>query len=190
MSDSPCNSPGKNTGVGRHSLLQGIFPTQGSNWGLPCCRQILYCLSHQGSPCLNGGSAFRTSVICECLSVPWMLLEIKIFITEQSLNFGEASLILVILSWNPLFWCLHLAWGPARIWRLLLCLSFYLSFQLYFAISCNSHPLGFVFRPHRILPTFFSRLFSRLSKTSLKWVGFSRADPFFQLNFDQESSFL
>ena len=32
------------------SLLQGIFPTQGSNPGLPHCRQLLYCLSHQGSP--------------------------------------------------------------------------------------------------------------------------------------------
>ena len=44
------NSPGKNTGVGIHSLLQGIFLTQGSNTGLPHCRQILYHLSHQGSP--------------------------------------------------------------------------------------------------------------------------------------------
>ena len=43
------NSPGQNTGVGNHSLLQGIFPTQGSNSGLPYCRQILYHLSHQGS---------------------------------------------------------------------------------------------------------------------------------------------
>ena len=48
--------PGKNTGVGCHALLQGIFPTQGSNLGLLHCRQILYHLSHQGSPiCLNGG---------------------------------------------------------------------------------------------------------------------------------------
>ena len=39
------NSPGKNTGVGCHALLQGIFLTQGSNPGLPHCRQILYCLS-------------------------------------------------------------------------------------------------------------------------------------------------
>ena len=41
--------PGKNTGVGFHFLLQGIFLTQGSNPGLPHCRQMLYCLSHQGS---------------------------------------------------------------------------------------------------------------------------------------------
>ena len=44
------DSPGKNTGVGCHSLLQGIFPTQGLNPGLPHGRGILYQLSHQGSP--------------------------------------------------------------------------------------------------------------------------------------------
>ena len=47
---SPWNSPGKNTGVGSLSLLQGIFPTQGWNLGLPHCWQILYQLSHKGSP--------------------------------------------------------------------------------------------------------------------------------------------
>ena len=47
---SPWNSLGQNTGVGSLSLLQGIFPTQGSNPGLPHCRQILYQLSHKGSP--------------------------------------------------------------------------------------------------------------------------------------------
>ena len=47
---SPWNSPGQNTGVGSRSLLQGIFPTQGSSPGLPHCRRILYQLSHQGSP--------------------------------------------------------------------------------------------------------------------------------------------
>ena len=46
---SPWNSPGQNAGVGSHSLLQGIFPTQGLNPGLPHCKGILYQLSHQGS---------------------------------------------------------------------------------------------------------------------------------------------
>ena len=41
------DSSGKNCGVGCHTLLQGIFPTQGSNPGLLHCRRILYCLSHQ-----------------------------------------------------------------------------------------------------------------------------------------------
>ena len=39
------DSPGKNNGVGYHSLLQGIFPTQGPNPGLPHCGQILYHLA-------------------------------------------------------------------------------------------------------------------------------------------------
>ena len=43
------DSPGQNTWVGSLSLLQGIFPTQGSNSGLLHCRQILYQLSHKGS---------------------------------------------------------------------------------------------------------------------------------------------
>ena len=46
----PWDSPGKNTGVGSLSFLQGIFPTQGLNPGLPHCRQFLYRLCHRGSP--------------------------------------------------------------------------------------------------------------------------------------------
>ena len=46
----PWNSPGQNTGVGCHSLLQGIFSTQELSLGPLHFRQILYCLSHQGSP--------------------------------------------------------------------------------------------------------------------------------------------
>ena len=57
---SPWNSPGQNTGVGSLSLLQGIFPTQGSNPGLPHCRWILYHLSHKGSP-----------VLCGCCIIFW-----------------------------------------------------------------------------------------------------------------------
>ena len=49
-SSVPGDSRGKNTGVGFHALLQGIFPTQGSNPGLQHCREILYQLSHKGSP--------------------------------------------------------------------------------------------------------------------------------------------
>ena len=46
----PWNYPRQNTGVGSLSLLQGIFPTQGLNPGIPNCRQTLYQLSHKGSP--------------------------------------------------------------------------------------------------------------------------------------------
>ena len=65
---SPWNPPGQDTGVGSLSLLQGTFPTQGSNPGLPQCRQILYPLSHQGSPRLTPFSlewrSISLSLIC------------------------------------------------------------------------------------------------------------------------------
>ena len=51
-------SPGKNTGEGCHTFLQGILPTEGSNPGLPHCRQILYQLSHLGSPGQGGTELF------------------------------------------------------------------------------------------------------------------------------------
>ena len=44
----PWDSPGKNTGVGCHSVLWGIYATQGLNPDLLCCKKILYHLSHQG----------------------------------------------------------------------------------------------------------------------------------------------
>jgi len=47
---SPWTSPCQNTGMGSLSLLQGIFPNQGSNQGLLHCRWILYQLSHKRSP--------------------------------------------------------------------------------------------------------------------------------------------
>ena len=56
------DSPGRNTGVGCHALLRGIFPTQGSNPGLLHCRQILYQLSHQGSPLFLG--SFPKLTLC------------------------------------------------------------------------------------------------------------------------------
>ena len=67
---SPWNSPGQNTGVGSLSLLQGIFPTQGSNLGLPHCRRILYQLSHKRSPLfpkVPSNSAADFSPKPECL---------------------------------------------------------------------------------------------------------------------------
>ena len=57
---SPWNSLGQNTQMGSHSLLQGIFPTQGSNPGLPHCRQTLYQLSRKESP-----------RILECVAYPF-----------------------------------------------------------------------------------------------------------------------
>ena len=59
--DCPWNSLGQNTGVGSLSLLQGIFPTQESNPGLPHCRKILYQLSHKGSPRILAWVAYPCS---------------------------------------------------------------------------------------------------------------------------------
>ena len=63
----PWNSPGKNIGMGSHSFLQGIFPTQGSNQGHLHCRQILYLLNHQGGPheieeCFSNSSMLRNQL--------------------------------------------------------------------------------------------------------------------------------
>ena len=65
---SPWNSPGQNTGVSSHSPLQGIFPTQGLNTGLPHCRRILYQLSRQGSP-------WRAEVLGKWYWKRWLAVE-------------------------------------------------------------------------------------------------------------------
>ena len=62
------NSPGQNTGVGSLSLLQWIFPTQGSNRGLLHFRRVLYQLSYQGSPSLSTVLPKITNLIHELLS--------------------------------------------------------------------------------------------------------------------------
>ena len=55
------DSPGKNVGMGCDAILQGIFPTQGSNPGHPHCRQTLYHLSHQRSPRILEQVVYRFS---------------------------------------------------------------------------------------------------------------------------------
>ena len=59
---SPWDSPGQNTGVGSLCLLQGIFPTQRSNSGLPHCRQILYQLGHNRRPLSERGKAIPITI--------------------------------------------------------------------------------------------------------------------------------
>ena len=74
---SPWNSPGQNTGVGSLFLLQGIFPTQGSNPGLPHCRWILYQLSCKW-PGASQVALVEKEHACQCRRrkrsrlVPWV----------------------------------------------------------------------------------------------------------------------
>ena len=80
---NPWNSPGQNTGVGSHSVLQGILPTQGSNTALLHCRPILYQLSHQGNPrileCVaypfSSGSSPPRKLLMNNLNLKWETAE-------------------------------------------------------------------------------------------------------------------
>ena len=74
------DSPGKNTGVGCHSLFQGIFLTLGLNPGLLHCRRILYCLSHQGSP------KYSISLIKSILFMLTHTYLYKLYITSYTYN--------------------------------------------------------------------------------------------------------
>ena len=125
------DSPGKNTGVGCHTLLQGIFPTQGLNPGLPHCRWILYCLTHQGSPWLtsNGASApvipldFSSHLSC---SLQWLK---PIFLSLLSSPFCSLSVSNLIYLLHRQKWKLSIrssdnnsqliTWSPISICTIL-----------------------------------------------------------------------
>ena len=81
-------SPGQNSGVGCHALLQGIFPTQGSNPGLPHCRWILYHMSHQGSPRILEWVAYSFSKGEKIPTMELMKISIwTVFLSLSSLSF-------------------------------------------------------------------------------------------------------
>ena len=112
----PWNSPGKNTGMGCHSLLQEIFPTQASNSGLPHCRQIVYSLSHQ-----------KTSVITCKL---YFLQEIHLFFSfkcslilaisnhSNTWHHSPNSWKLAFITCQPVCWRLGKKWLTKQIWFL------------------------------------------------------------------------
>ena len=134
----PWDFPGKSIGEGCHFLLHGIFPTQGSNLSLPHCRQTLYHLSHQASPCKAVHSNLKNGVtiaqtmwgLNEWTGVnasnsaghpqpshpcsPWLLPSFLGYIALPgslvSFFIPHERLILVILSQS---WLLLQAWGEA-----------------------------------------------------------------------------
>ena len=87
------DSLGKNTGAGCHALLQCIFPTQGSNPGLPHCRCFLYRLSHQGSPYSLFSSVQSLSHVQLCdpvnCSTPGLPVPSKCFLSLSLSFVGE-----------------------------------------------------------------------------------------------------
>ena len=102
---SPWNSPGQNTGVGSLSLLQGIFPTQELNPGLSHCRQILYQLSHKGSPRIlewiaypfsSGSSQPRNQTGVSCIAggffTNWALREWRFHLSQNQERASDVNL--------------------------------------------------------------------------------------------------
>ena len=103
---SPWNSPDQNTGVGSLSLLQGIFPTQGSNPGVPHCRRILYQLSHKGSPRILEWIAYPFS---RGSSQPWNWTGVSYiagrFFTNWVMREAQHNFLIWISLYCELFWC-------------------------------------------------------------------------------------
>ena len=104
---SPWNSPGQNTGVGGLSILQGIFPTQGSNPGLPHSRWILYQLSHKGSPRIlewvahplsSGSSQPRNQTRVSCIAgeffTNWSIREARVTVPHWLAEHFPYSILL------------------------------------------------------------------------------------------------
>ena len=133
---TPWNSPGQNTGVGSLSLLQGIFPTQGSNPGLPHYRWILYQLSHKGSPRILEWVAYpfcsRSSQPRNRTWISWIVGGFlnnwairKAHISQSSFKYSDSSVFFFFLMWTifkSLYWILLLSFvlvfWPRVMWDL------------------------------------------------------------------------
>ena len=125
-----------------HALLQGIFPTQGLNPGLLCCRQILYQLSHQGTqrilewvtyPFFRGSSRPRNWTGISCVAgwffISWAARE------AHCLGYCYCCLVIVISNWTEIItvvtivisnWNQLLSWSKSS--------NFVVFFQTYFNI--------------------------------------------------------
>ena len=96
---SQWNSPGQNTGVGSCSLLQGIFPTQGSNPGLWHCRQILYQLRHKASPWLMENNLNQVKLNTENQNI----LDIKQLFVRKIQNPSGIKIFQPDPRWNNIY---------------------------------------------------------------------------------------
>ena len=98
---SPWNSPGKNTGVGCHFLVQGIFLTLGSNLGLLQRRQILYHLSHQGSPNVFWGVSILVSIAAAPIYIATTVYKDSLFSTSSpTLLYLVFLMAAILIGWR------------------------------------------------------------------------------------------
>ena len=109
------NSPGHDTGVCSLSLLQGIFPTQASDSGIPHCRWILYQLSHKGSPRIlelvafpfsSGSSRPRNQTGVSCIAggffTNWAIGEAHLLIISSGVwvkSLAKIEVVLPVCHW-------------------------------------------------------------------------------------------
>ena len=83
----PWDFPGQNTGVGYSVLLQGVFPTQGSNPGLLCCRQILYVWATGETPCILYIILDLSKIYNKCMYINTCISESHLL----NIHFGEGN---------------------------------------------------------------------------------------------------
>ena len=149
---SPWDSAGQNTGVGSLSLLQGTFPAQGSNPGLPHCRWILYQLSHKGSPGIlewvaypfsMGSSQPRNWTGVSCVAggffTNWAIREALLAMWRVIFRFQES-----VLECTPLFCLLQ---NSAYFWTLSLSNCVTLNKLLYLMLSFSFLKMGTMIIP-------------------------------------------
>ena len=105
---SPWNSPGQSIGVGSLSLLQGLFPTQGSNPDLLHCRRILYQLSYKEQKevlkwvrGMNDNESYPGSTLSPYWYVGFRIYYLSSFESPSSPMFENLILILLLCVWFP-----------------------------------------------------------------------------------------
>ena len=125
---SPWNSPGQNTGVGSLSLLQGFFPTQRSNPGLPRCGRILYQLNHKeisrildwvAYPFSSGSSQTRNLTGVSCIAggffTNWAIREAHWWIYNNLINATDGLMLKLKLQYFG-----HLIWRTDSLEKILM----------------------------------------------------------------------